>query len=72
MDCFIMAVAAGGMGSDQDRCAGGVLNVSRAETTTYAITATDGQDRTVSDHVNNGLPASPVTITAQPQAIAQG
>lgn len=53
--------------------AGGSLSVSPAETTTYTITASDSQGRTVTDQVTITVHQKPtVTISAQPQAIIRG
>jgi YVTN family beta-propeller protein len=53
--------------------ASGSLAVLPAETTTYSITATDAQGRTVTDHVTITVYQHPtVSITADSQAIIQG
>jgi YVTN family beta-propeller protein len=53
--------------------ASGYINVTPADTTTYSITATDAQGRTVTDHVTITVYQHPtVSITADPQAIIQG
>ncbi len=51
----------------------GSLAVSPAETTTYSITATDGQGSTVTDQVTITVFQQPtVSITADPMTITQG